>query len=169
MFWRNLLAGHVLHRYEQNKANKQTTNFIWLSRFPASRLFTLSGVWCSIRQTGALSGEVHTRIHPSMYPQLSTADHNNRSSLCPGLAWYTVITVELWLSTNTLPFLRQTNDRTDVLSVCEKLTAGAPRAGEPTYCPHLRPSTVFNGDGISVKTQVPHLVDLKLYVLSVMI
>lgn len=24
MFWRNLLAGHVLHRYEQNKAKKQT-------------------------------------------------------------------------------------------------------------------------------------------------
>ena len=42
---------------------------------------TLSGVWCSIRHTGVLSGEVHTRIHPSMYPQLNAADHNNRSFL----------------------------------------------------------------------------------------
>lgn len=25
MFWRNLRVGHVLHRYEQNKANKQTS------------------------------------------------------------------------------------------------------------------------------------------------
>lgn len=120
-----------------------------------------------MRQTGLLSGEVHTRIHPSMYPQLSTADHNNRSSLCPGLVWCTVISVELWLSTKTLPFFRQTSERTVVLSVCEKPTAGAPRAGEPTYCPHLRPSTVFTGDEISVKTQVSRLVDMKLCVLSV--
>ena len=59
--------------------------------------------------------------------------------------------MELWLSTKTLSFLRQTSDRTDVLTVCENPTAGAPRAGEPTYCPHLRPSTVFNGDENSVK------------------
>ena len=110
-----------------------------------------------MRQTGTLSGEVHTRIHPSMYPQLSTADHNNRPSLSPGFAWCTVISVELWLSTKTMSFLRQTNDCTDALSVCEKPTAGAPRAGEPTYCPHFRPSTVLIGDEISFKKQVRNI------------
>ena len=99
-----------------------------------------------MRQTGALSGEVLTRIQPSMYPQLSAAAHDNRSSLSPDLAWCTVNNVVLRPSAKTLSLLRQTRDCTEELRACVNPTAGAPKAGEPTYCPHLRPSTVLTGD-----------------------